>query len=92
MMIADFGPAAGLLQQAHAAAAGDAAVQALLAKLDRSHTYVQNEMELRLSLLLNARGWSNRELSKLSQLLEERTSIIQASSNDGVILHDGRIP
>jgi hypothetical protein len=49
-------------------------------------------MELRLSLLLNARGWSNRELSKLSQLLEERTSIIQASSNDGVILHDGRIP
>lgn len=92
MMIHDFAPAAALLEQAHAAASSDAAVQTLLAKLDRSHAYVQNEMDLRLSVLLNARGWSNGQLPKLNQLLDERTSIIQANADDGVILHDGRIP
>lgn len=91
-MIADFAPAAGLLQQAHAAAAGDAAVEGLLAKLDRSHAYAQNEMELRLALLMNAQGWGNRRLPQLSQLLDERTRIINAGTDDGVILRDGRIP
>lgn len=91
-MMSEFAPAAGLLQQAHAAAAGDASVEPLLAKLDRSYAYVQNEMQLRLSLLQNVQGWGNRRLSQLNQLLDERTKIINASSDDGVILHDGRVP
>ncbi|HUX27536.1 MAG TPA: DUF4838 domain-containing protein, partial [Terracidiphilus sp.] len=72
MMMRDFAPAAGLLQQAHAAAAGDAAVQTLLAKLDQSNQYVQNEMALRLSLLLNSQGWGNHRLPTLSDLLAAR--------------------
>ncbi len=92
MMISEFAPAAGLLQQAHAAATGNVPVQTLLAKLDRSDAYVQNEMQLRLSILQNAQGWGNHRLLRLSQLLDERIGIINASSDDGVILHDGRIP
>lgn len=92
IMIRDFAPAAGLLQQAHAAAAGNAAVQILLSKLDQSDQYVQNEMELRFSLLLNSQGWGNRRLPALSDLLAARVKIINADPNDGVILLDGRIP
>lgn len=92
MMIRDFAPAAGLLQQAHAAASGDVRVQVLLSKLDQSDQYVQNEMALRLSLLLNSQGWGNRRLPALSDLLAARVKIINADPTDGVILHDGRIP
>ncbi len=91
-MIREFAPASGLLAQAHAAANNDAALQVLLARLDHSHAYVQNEMQLRLSILENAQGWGNHRLSRLSGLLAARVKIIDSDPGDGVILHDNRIP
>ncbi len=92
MMMRDFAPAAGLLKAAHAAAGSDPSLQILLAKLDRSDEYVQNEMDLRLSILLNAEGWGNHRLPDLSDLLTARAKIIAANPEDGVILHDHRVP
>lgn len=92
MLLHEFAPAAALLQQAHAAAAGDPALQLLLAKLDRSYAYAQNEMQLRLLLLQTVQGAGGHQLAALDQLLNARARIINASSDDGVILHDGRIP
>lgn len=90
MMIDYFAPAADLLKQAHSAAGNDASLQILLSKLDRSHEYVENEMQLRLSLLMNAQGWGNHRLPALTDLLAARAKIVATEPNDGVILHDGR--
>lgn len=92
MMMDYFAPAAELLKQAHAAAGNDPSLQVLLGKLDRSHEYVENEMQLRLSLLLNAQGWGNHRLPKLADILAARTKIIATDPDDGVILHDDRLP
>jgi hypothetical protein len=92
MMISDFAPASGLLKQAHAMAGSDASLQMLLGKLDHSDEYVENEMELRLAILLNAQGWGNHRLPNLSDLLLARDKIINADPEDGVILHDSRVP
>ena len=91
-MMGYFAPAAGLLKQAHAAAGNDPSLQILLGKLDHSHDYVENEMELRLSLLLNAQGWGNHRLPNLADLLAAREKIIATNPDDGVILHDDRLP
>lgn len=92
MMMRNFAPSAGLLQQAHLAAGNNPALEILLTKLDRSHEYVENEMQLRLSILLNAEGWGNHRLPALSDLLAARVKIIQTDPADGVILHDDRLP
>lgn len=92
MMMEYFAPAAGLLKQAHAAAGDNPSLQILLRKLDRSDEYVENEMQLRLSLLLNAQGWGNHRLPALADLLAARAKIIAADPGDGVILHDDRVP
>jgi hypothetical protein len=92
MMIHDFEPASGLLNQAQALAAQDPAVQNLLAKLEHEHEYVKNEMDLRLALLMAAKGWGRGRLPTLESLLAERQKIIHANPADGVILQDGRTP
>jgi hypothetical protein len=92
MLMSDFAPAAGLLKQAHAAAPNDPAVAILLAKLDHSYEYTENEMQLRFAILKNAQGWGNHRLPELSDLLAQRVKIIDTDPQDGVILHDDRIP
>lgn len=92
MMMHDFAPAAGLLQQARGAAGNDPALAILLAKLDHSYEYLQNEMQLRFSILQNAQGWGNHRLPNLSDLLAARVKIINTDPHDGVILHDDRLP
>jgi hypothetical protein len=92
MMIHDFEPAAGLLNQAQASAAQDPPVQILLAKLEHEHEYVRNEMDLRLALLVAAEGRGNGRLSSLANLLAEREKIVHANPTDGVILQDGHVP
>jgi hypothetical protein len=67
-------------------------VQILLAKLEHEHEYVKNEMDLRLALLMAAKGWGRGRLPTLESLLAEREKIIHANPADGVILQDGRTP
>jgi hypothetical protein len=92
MMLRDFAAAPGFLKEAHALAGNDPSLGILLTKLDRSDEYVQNEMDLRLALLLNAEGWGNHRLPNLSDLLGAREKIIITNPGDGVILHDDRVP
>jgi hypothetical protein len=92
MMIHDFEPAAGLLAQAQASSAHDPSVQILLAKLEHEHEYVQNEMDLRLTLLMAAKEPGHARLPSLQDLLAQRDKIIHANPTDGMILQDGRAP
>lgn len=92
MMQRNFAPAAALLKQAHADAGTDASLQLLLAKLDHAHDYVQNEMELRLALMLSQQGSGRNRLTNVQNLLTQREKIVSADRNDGVILQDNRTP
>ncbi|HEX5283790.1 MAG TPA: DUF4838 domain-containing protein [Bryocella sp.] len=92
MMLRDFAPTAGLLKQAHAAAASDAALQLLLAKLDHANEYVQNEMEMRLAILVGGQGLGSNRLKNLQNLLADRERIVSSDREDGVILQDNRTP
>jgi len=91
LMIDRFAPAADLLQRAHKAAAGDPAVEMLLAKLDHSYQYVENEMHLELVDLLNAQDLGHENSESPKALLENRLRIINADPDDGVILRGARV-
>jgi len=92
MMMHDFEPAEALLREAKADAAQAPAIQILVAKLEHQREYVQNEMELRLTLLMDTQSSGRGHLPALENLLAARKKIIQTDSADGVILQDGRVP
>jgi hypothetical protein len=81
-MVRALAPATGLLRQAHAAAGSDPKVQILLAQLDHSDQYLQNEMEIRLELLLSAQDNGSERYLRLSDLLRAREEIISSNPND----------
>jgi hypothetical protein len=92
MMLREFAPAADLLKQAHASAGADASLQLLLGKLDHANDYVQNEMELRLAIMLSEQGWGRNRLMNVQNLLAAREKIVKVNPGDGVILQDNRTP
>jgi hypothetical protein len=92
MMLQNFAPAADLLKQAHAQAGSDASLQILLAKFDHSNEYVQNEMGLRLAIMLSGQGSGHNRLTNVQNLLAARAKIVSSSPDDGVILQDNRTP
>jgi hypothetical protein len=92
MMMHDFEPAEALLREAKTSAAQAPAIQILVAKLEHQREYVQNEMELRLTLLVDTQASGRGYLPTLENLLAARKKIVQTDPTDGVILQDGRIP
>lgn len=91
-MLHNFVPAAEMLKQAHAQAGSDASLQVLLAKLDHANEYVQNEMELRLAIMLSEQGGGHNRLTNVQNLLTTREKIVSSNPADGVILQDNRNP
>jgi Domain of unknown function (DUF4838)/Glycosyl hydrolase family 67 N-terminus len=92
MLVEQFKPAAALLAQARAAGGQSPAAQVLLAQLEHQYRYVENEMNLRLALLVASQGSARGQLPSLANLLADRSRIIDSDQGDGVILHDSRIP